>query len=359
VLTIIDRFIIKLYLTYFIAGLGVFVTIFLAVDFMASFVRYDVAPQILLKYYGYFIPSIIYQMIPVGCLVGTVFTLSTLHKTNELVALFSLGTSLARVSAPILVLVAMISMISFWMSDRVLPKFAQKKNYILYVDIKKRPGLYSTVKTGKIWYRSENVLFNIQSLIADESRAQGLTLYYFDADWRLIQLIKAKDVFMSGENWKLSNGQVTLFPRESSFPLTKSFEKKIITMSEDVADLQSSSQSTDMLTLFELNKFIKKNKEAGLETLRYEVDYHGKFGFAFAAFVMSLMGIPFSMGKTRSSGNFMSIGLCVGLALVYWILYSASITLGKTGNLPPMIAAWGPNVAMVLISIFFLIRLKK
>jgi len=89
------------------------------------------------------------------------------------------------------------------------------------------------------------------------------------------------------------------------------------------------------------------------------VDYHGKFGFAFAAFVMSLMGIPFSMGKTRSSGNFMSIGLCVGLALVYWILYSASITLGKTGNLPPMIAAWGPNVAMVLISIYFLIRLKK
>ena len=39
-----------------------------------------------------------------------------------------------------------------------------------------------------------------------------------------------------------------------------------------------------------LRKFINKNKEAGLDTLHYEVEYHSKFGFAFAAFVMSFDG---------------------------------------------------------------------
>ncbi len=357
---ILDRYTAKLFLAYFAAGLLVFVTLFLTVDFLGFAVRNSEAEtSSLLKYYLYFTPEIIHQMLPVGALLAMVFTLSTLNKSNELVAMFSIGMSLARISAPALVLVAMISAFSFWMSDRVLPRFAQKKNYVEYVEIKKRPGLYSTVNTNKIWYRSENVLFNIKTLNPEQASAQGLTLYYFDSAWNLIQMITARALSIQGSLWELSDGSVTLFSHESSFPLTKTFQKKQLTMNEDVADLTSSGNSSEVMSLAELGRFIKKNKEGGLDTLRYEVDYHGKFGFAFSAFVMCMMGIPFSVSRQRSGGTFLNIGLCIGLSFLYWVSFSSALTLGKHGVLPPIVAAWMPNFLMFSGALVLLARLKK
>lgn len=357
---IIDRYVAKMFLLFFMAGLLVFTTIFLAVDFLSFAVRYaDSGTDALVRYYIYFSPTIIYQMLPVASLMSTVFTLSSLNKSNELVSLFSSGMSLARISAPILVLVAVASAVSFWMSDRILPRFEQKKNYVYYVELQNKPGLYSTVNTNKIWYRSENTLFNIKTLNSEEARAQGLTLYYFDQAWNLIQLITAKNVRMEQDIWRLSDGTVTLFAKESSFPLTKSFQSKAIAMSEEMADLKSSSKASSVMSLNELRRFIQRNKEAGLDTVRYEVDYHSKFSFAFAAFVMALMGIPFSVSQRRSGSLFLNIGICIGLAFLYWTLYSSSITLGKHGVLPAIVSAWAPNLLALVLSVFLLLRLNK
>lgn len=359
-LNLIDRYIARLFLTYFLGGLLVFVTIFLAVDFLSFAVRFaDAGTDALFRYYLYFTPSIIYQLLPVACLLATVFSLSTLNKSAELIALYSVGMSLARISAPILILVALLSAFSFWLSDKVLPRFEQKKNYTYYVELKKTPGLYSTVTTNKIWYRSENVLFNIKTLDAEASTAYGLTLYYFDPSWKLVQMITAESVNLDGSQWELAKGNVTLFLEDSSFPLTKTFDKKVIQLNEEIADLQSSARASDIMSLAELRKFIAKNKEAGLDTLRYEVDYQAKFGFAFAAFVMSLMGIPFSVKSQRSGGTFLNIGICIGLAFLYWAFYSSSITLGKHGALYPVVAAWAPNLIMLALAIFLLLRLKR
>lgn len=359
-LTIIDRYISKLFLGYFLGGLVVFVTLFYAIDFMSNFSRFDAPTSIVVKYYLFRMPEVIYQMIPVGALLGTVFTLTNLNRKNELVALFSAGMSLARVSAPILVLVTLVSAISFWTSDRLLPYFALRKNYIYYVEIKKNPGLYSLVKTDKIWYRSGDILFNIQTLNPDQKFAQGVSLYYFDKGWNLEQLIRAQNAKILESEWVLKNGVTTVYAKESSLPLTQKFTEKTIAMSEDIASLSSAtSGSSDLMTLREMAGYIKKNKDAGLDTVRYEVDYHSKFGFAFAAFVMSILGIPFSVGNVRSSSKVKSVGMCILVTFLYWSFYSSFLTLGRHGAVPPVLAAWVPNFTMILSSIVMLVRLKR
>ena len=359
-MNLIDRYIGRLFLTYFLAGLVVFVTIFLAVDAMTFAVRNaDAGIGPLVRYYLYYLPTVMYQMVPVACLLSTVFTVSALNRSNELVALYSVGIGLMRVSAPILVLVAIISLISFGLNDQIFPRLAQRKNYVEYVEIKKRPGLYSTVNTNKIWYRSENVLFNIKTLDALAAKAQGLTLYYFDAAWNLVQLITAQEVNIKGTQWELNNGTVTLFVEDTSFPLTKSFTSKTVVMNEDVADIQTTSNSSEVMSLNSLRKFINRNKEAGLETLRYEVDYFAKFGFASAALVMSLLGLPFSVRRQRSGGHALSIGLCLVLAFAYWTLYSSGVTLGQHGAIPPILAALGPSAFMAGVALWLLLRLRQ
>ena len=357
---LIDRYILKLFFLYLAAGVLVFVTLFLTVDAMSFVVKNaDAGAGVLLRYYAFRTPEIVYQLLPVACLMATLFTLSTLNKTNEMTALFSMGMSLRRVVTPILGSVALVSVLAFFVGDQLLPRLIQKRHYVELVEIKKRPGLYSTVKTNKIWFRTENILYNIKTLRPETLSAQGITLYYFDPAWELTQLITAKSVQMKGTLWELKDGLVTLFASESSFPLTKSFDEKTITMNEDLKDIQSTSNSSEQMTLKELGRFIERNKEAGLDTLSYEVDYHAKFGFAFAAFVMSLVGIPFSVQRARQGGSAISMGICLALAFLYWISYSSGLTLGEHGVVPPVLAAWGPNILATAAAIYLFRRLKR
>lgn len=359
-ISLIDRYIAKLFLTYLVAGIVVFLTLRVTADATGMTVQYNVPVDVLITYYLYSMPSFLYQMIPVGCLVACIFTLGTMSRGNELTALFSTGMSLARISAPILVLVAIISAASFVAGDWLIPAFEKKKKFVEYVDIKKQPGLYSMVKTNKIWYRSGNILFNLKTLVPEKRIAQTAMFYYFDDDWNLVQLISAQEIeFRENNVWELHDGSVTVFVEESSFPLTKSFKTKTVTIAEQLGDLSNKIDASDTLRIAELSRFIKRNKDAGLETVQYEVDLQAKYSFAFAGLVMSFLSIPFSVGRGRSGGFAIGVGICLGLAFFYWSLHSSGITLGKHGAIPPLIAVWAPNILMVLVGLFFLIRIKR
>ncbi len=171
-------------------------------------------------------------------------------------------------------------------------------------------------------------------------------------------MLTANSVQMNGSQWLLRNGTVTVFDKASSFPLNDKFLEKTIVMSEEAQDLRSTGQTSDILTQSELSRFINKNKEAGLDTIRYEVDYHSKFSYAFAGLVMSLLALPFCVG-TRGGSMAKNIGISLGLVLGYWILYSTSQTLGHHGQIAPILAAWFPNITMSGLGVFLLLRSKR
>ena len=137
------------------------------------------------------------------------------------------------------------------------------------------------------------------------------------------------------------------------------FVEKTVVMSEEAQDLRNTGQTSNLLTQAELSRFISKNKEAGLDTIKYEVDFHSKFSFALAGLVMSLLALPFSVGQTRGGGMMKNIGICLGLVLVYWVFYSSAQTLGQHNQLRPIVAAWLPNFVMLGLGVTLLLRAKR
>lgn len=320
--------------------------------------RYDTDLGTLVNYYSAYAFEILYQMVPVATMVGVVFTLSTLNKSRELTALFSLGMSLWRILTPIMVWVIIFVGLSFYIGDQVLPSTKRKANYIKYVVLQNKPGLYSTVKKDKIWYRSDNIIFNIKLLNAEAHKAFGLTLYYFSPDWRLQQVIAAKEANIKQGSWDLVSGTVTLFIEDLSTPLVKNFESKTVGMTEELSDLQTTSSASDFLSFRELGSYIDKNQEAGLEMTNFLVDYHNKLSFPFTILVMALLGVPFVITHQRSGGAAKNVGLILVMTFIFWTAYSSGMSLGKHGYLPPILAAWGPNI-LILILTLFLFRWKK
>lgn len=356
----IDRYLLGLFWGGFAASLLIFVTLFVATDAMSTIMHYkDISSTVFIQYYLFYAPEIIYKMLPVACVVGMVMTIASLNRGSELVALFAAGMSLFRISRIVFISILVVSAFAYFMSDQLMPIFNMKKSFIYYTDIEKTPSKFQTVKTNRIWYRSKNIIYNIKTLNADGDKAQGLTLYFFNEAWELMQMLTADTVYLKGSQWILKDGTITVFSKDSSFPMNDHFQEKTIVMTEEAKDLRNTGQTSELLTQSELAKFIQKNKEAGLDTVKYEVDYYSKFGFALAGLVMSLLALPFCVGKARGGGIMVNIGISLGLVLLYWIFYSSAQTLGQHGQTPPVLAAWAPNIVMFLMGVFFLIRTKR
>lgn len=345
-----DRYISKTFLTFFLLGLTVFLTLFLVIDFMTQMMRFDVGLDLMARYYSVYVFEILYQFLPVAALVGVVFTLSSLNRSRELTALFSVGMSLPRILAPIFFWITLVVVGAFYIGDQVIPVTKQKRDYIYYVEMKKQPGLFSTVKTDKIWYRSDNIIFNIDLLDSENSQAFGLSFYYFSPEWKIQQMITAKKAKIEPGLWSLNNGNITLFVDNLTRPLVKPYETKQVAMAEELADIQTTSKASDFLSFKELGRYIRKNRAAGLNMTTFEVDFHNKLSFPFTIFVMALVGVPFVITHQRAGGMAKNISLILLMTFGFWVLHSASMSMGRHGQVPAVLATWGPNLLMLLLT---------
>jgi lipopolysaccharide export system permease protein len=349
---LVDRYITKMYLKFFFAGVIVLLTLFLVIDFMGNIARFDTTLNVLLRYYSYYGLEILYQFLPVASLVGTVFTFSVLNNNRELTSLFSFGMSLRRILRPLLICIVITMALSYFLDDQVLPVAKQKGDYIFYVEMQKKPGLYSTVKSDKIWYRIDNSIINIQLLDSQNLTADGVTIYYFTDSWKIQQIIQAKQASITASEWNLKSGTSISFVEDLSVPLVQSFAEKNIEIPIELNDLQTSSSASDLLSFRQLKKYIAKNKNAGLDMTRFEVDYQHKLSFPFTIFVLSMVGVPFVIKHQRASGIGKNVGLVLFMTIIFQLSYSISLSLGRNAVIHPIISAWGPNLIFLAWAIY-------
>ena len=349
-LTLLDRYLSKNFFIHFFSGLAVFMTLFLVIDFVSSLMRFDVGFSTLARYYGAYSFQICYQFVPVASMVGVAFTLSEMNRNKELSALFSLGVSLFRILTPIFFWILILFCFSFLLGDRLIPLTKQKRDYIYYTEMKKKPGLFSTVKTDKIWYKSGPVLFNIKLLDPEKSKAFEITFHYFSPDWQLEQLIYSKEAYIGKKSWLLKDLKSITFTENMTTPVVEQFETKEISVQEELSDIQSTSNASDFLSLKELAQYIKKNREAGLNMTRFEIDYYNKFSFPFTIFVLSIMVVPFIVGQGRSVGFSKNVFLIVSISFSFWTLHSFFISFGRYGYIHPIVATWTPHCLMLMVT---------
>lgn len=342
---------------FLFAGLTVFTSLFLVADILGNSSQFtDVSRLEMVTYYYYMLPEVMYRMLPVASVIGVIFTLAQLQRTNEMVALFSLGVSLWQVTGILMFWTLVASALNFYLGDQVMPRAIQNKNYLYYHQIMKKPSLYSTVKTGKIWYKVKDTIFYLKTLNPQANRGEGLKMFMIGPDWKLMQMVEAKQVEFQKNIWQLKEGVVTIFSEDSSFPMTQGFTEKTIVMAEEAGELAETAKPSDVLTMGELRKFISRNKAAGLDTMRYEVDYFSKWSFAFAGCIMALLAIPFSIQRGRAGGVMSSVGVVLVLVFIFWTLYSSGLAMGYHGRVPPLFAATVPSLLMGAGGIFAIRR---
>ncbi|MBF0275957.1 MAG: LptF/LptG family permease, partial [Nitrospinae bacterium] len=97
----------------------------------------------------------------------------------------------------------------------------------------------------------------------------------------------------------------------------------------------------------------------GYDATRYKVDFHTKFAFPLISFVMAMLAVPFSIGKARSWGTFVGIGVSIIIGFTAWVVMSFGISLGRGGLLPPFLAAWFGNFVFMSAGFYFLLTSRQ
>ncbi len=339
--------------------MATFIVLYLGSDTVRQGVKEDIPAMYALQYTLYQLPEVIVLLLPAACLMGTLICLSGFARRNELTAMFASGISLARIAFVVLSLVFMLCCLSFVVTDRIIPPLAKAKAHFHRTVIKKKPDLQTDIKQNKIWYRSKNLIYNLRSFDPQKNEISGISIYTFNDSFDLLQQIEAKTAVYQGDRWLLSDGLLTLFDDAIGPPLTKKFATQTMNLSESPEDFKEIEKEVETLRLKNLWKYIQRNREAGIDTHSYEASFWSKISIAFVPLIMALLGIPFATQHHRHSSVARDISLCFLIVVIYWLLFSTSLSMGKSGWMQPFWSAWLPNILFFALGCFMILRGKR
>jgi lipopolysaccharide export system permease protein len=124
-------------------------------------------------------------------------------------------------------------------------------------------------------------------------------------------------------------------------------------------DLRRDYYLKDKLTTPELLEFIRLEELRGTEGLNtLQVERYRRSATPVSVLLMTLIGAIIAGRKTRGgSGLHLAIGIII--AAVFILLDRFSTVFATKGNLPPVLAAWIPNLIFVVVAWYLYRRAPK
>jgi len=354
---ILDRYILKKFLTTFLFVVMILVSIVLIITFSErneSFIKHNVVPLEILKYFLSYAPYIANMISPITVFIAAVFVTSKLAQHTEIIAILSGGVSYPRMLRPFIVGSIIIAIVSFAFTGWIIPNANKfRVNFELkYFDkehsYSSRNVHFKVSPTTYVYLRSYDVKrhvaygFTLEEIknkevesrfVARELRWDSLRTTWVAKDWHLRRFNGVR------EDYKYVNSNDSLL--------------SINMHPNDFGNMNFYEQT---LTIPELDHYIAELQMKGADNIPiYEIEKYVRFMSPFAAIVLTFIGVILSSRKTRGGVGF-QIALGFLIAFIYILLFIAAKSNAETGNNNPILAIWTPNIIFTIVG-FILYRL--
>ncbi|MDD4156873.1 MAG: LptF/LptG family permease [Candidatus Cloacimonetes bacterium] len=356
---ILDKYILKQYISNFLIIILSFSALFIIIDV------FDRLPR-LLKYsndYYYFaqyfllrIPYLFVLTSPIVVLLSGLFLMSTLSKYNESIAIRAAGISIFRMVRPLLILGIIVSIIIMIFGEYVLPYTEYKRNKIYTEDIKGQE-IEDIKMRSNIFYSDNNFLFYLNYFDGYKNKIRVIDITEKDkSTGKIVRKIQANEAIWDGSQWSFincyerhfDNNQVTYYNFQ---PKTNIPE---ITTTPD--DFIKSSKSTMSMNYFELLDYINRLKKIGEKHHIEQTDLYMKVTFPFANFIILLFCIPLATASVRSKGRGVIFLMGIMICFLYLVTLRICQSLGYNEIISPLTATIFPHILFFIIGIYYLVK---
>ena len=280
-------------------------------------------------------PRIILYALPFASLFSILITLGIASKWRETVIIKASGCSTKKFFSCFLALGLLISFMALIAGETVVPAATRKASYVRKVKIlKQSPKI--THRDEALWLKgTDGSLIRISGFVENENRILKTSILTFNQSFGLDKRIEADEAEWKNGVWNLKN--VTVF--DFSNNVTKKYKSFVTRALEEPAIFREEMKKPREMNFMELHAYYTRLNKAGFKNLKYLVRLYEKLAFPTINFVMMLFGLALAL-NANWGGGIRAAGLGVIVSVLYWLLYSISISLGNTGVLQPWLAPW-------------------
>ncbi|UCF90711.1 MAG: LPS export ABC transporter permease LptF [Desulfobacterales bacterium] len=364
--TILNRYVFKEMLPPFGLNVLFFTFIFLMAQMLEItnwIVNYNISVFTVLLLIFYSTPYFLVFVIPMSVMMTVLLTILRMSSDNEIIALKSGGLSLYGLLPPVLLICLIGSGITCFMTLYGLPwgQTAIKRLSLTVatanVDIGLKERTFNDAFKDVMLYVNEIDMKNrtlIDVFIEDKRKPDIISTVIAPKG----KLLSEPEKFLF--HLKLFNGTIHQTNLEDRSANSIQFNTYDLTLDlkKAVAEAKEKPKGRSEMNLSELRRFIRDLPVKNKTYYKALLEFHRKFSIPVACFALGLLAVPLGM-QSRSAKR--SFGLVLGLVffLVYYLMLSAGMVLGKTGTYPPAIGMWLPNAVMGVIGVYLFVQTAR
>ncbi len=322
----------------------------------------DVGFTLITEIAGLRLPFVVMQILPFAVLLGGIIAFWRLTRSSELVVARAAGISAWQfLTAPLICALALGAFASGAvspLSSMMLARAEQMDNQYI-----RSTGGPLALTGGQLWLRQSDREFDPQgvailhargvNLKANKLTADDVSVFRLDADDHLLTRIEASRAVLGRGRWWFVDAR-TVTPDH----LPEAVDHLTLPTDLTVRRVQESFASPDTLSLWALPDFIALLDRSGFSSVRHRLHFQSLLALPLLAGTMGLVSAGFSMRPTRRGGvtRMVSSGVAAGFAL--FTVSKVAEEFGQSGALPPVLAAWAPTAAGLMLAVALLLHFE-
>ncbi len=347
---ILDRYIIKKFLSTFVFVVLIILAIVVVIDYTEKnddFMKHNLTFMEILPYYAGFIPWIANLITPITVFIATVFVTSKMAGHTEIVAMLAGGMSFKRFMRPYFIGAGIIALFSFFLNSYVIPK-ANKTRIAFEIAYTKKPFYFNDRNIHlKI---APEVYAYMESYNNQRDVGYRFTLEKI-ADKELKEKLSARRIEWDSvkSSWQIKDWELRKFDGFKETATRGTEMDTVLNFTPD--DFGNSFGLQETLTMGELNSYISLLRERGADNVKvYLIERYIRYMSPFAALILTFIGVILSSKKTRGGTGF-QIALGFVIAFVFIIFFILSKAVAENSTMNPILAVWLPNITFTCLGL--------
>ena len=346
-ITKLDWYLISEILPWLLGGLTVMALVLIMAALFAKageFLTKGASPILMLQYLAFQLPQMFSLALPLAMLFAVLMGLSRLTQDSELKAAIVSGVPPTRLVIPVLAMGAVVALLAFINAETIKPRAFTEAQRVFKDIVLSNPRI--VVADGQFFKDSQNqVIYIAPGGLSSSGELSNVTVLQGQSGQVPSSITRAPTGRILKEEGAilLENGTRTTYKAGDARPtLVARFGRAVIPIRQL---RQGSSLSADamQLSVFDLLSRINTYSAQGFIPNNELTALHRKFAEPIAAIAFALFGIGISLWALRSNQNFGFTGAAF-FTFFYYATSTVFRVMGENGALPPVLAAWMPNI---------------
>lgn len=345
-----------------LAGLGLAAAIISSVILLVDFVeqtraistRVDISAFELIRLTSFRAPSLLETTLPFVFLFGVLTSLFRLNRQSEIVVMRGSGVSAWRILAAPMVLSIVIGLFGAMVLNPLGAAgnavFERERDIIMDVE-------YDEESLQPIWLREANIdgytIIVAENLRENEQEIMDASFMYFNVGEDGVPSLSRR---IDGPVARLNDGYWEVEAAVERIPETAAASLGLVTLPTgiDRQALFERARSPEGVSFWDLPALIASAREAGLATEGYELRLHSLLALPLTLLAATLIAAAATMRLHRLGGA-TAFALAGGLGgFIMFFLQELLGSIGATGALPPLTAAWAAPAVTALLGLIYI-----